>query len=79
MVVIDKGRAIDERCVILIEDDEFKGFGYVNLNHQINTIEILRSLIRPMKNNRDARHIIQQYLRKSKSLKIIKLNPQSKQ
>ena len=78
MVVIDKGRAVDERCVILIEDDEFKGFSYVNLNHQINTIEILRSLIRPMKNNRDARHIIQQYLRKSKSLKIIKLNPQSK-
>ena len=73
MVVIDKGRAVDEKSVILIEDDDFKGFGYISLNHQINNIEILRSLIRPMKNNRDARHIIQRYMRKSKSLKIIKL------
>ncbi|WP_459209422.1 exonuclease domain-containing protein [Aquimarina rhabdastrellae] len=73
MVILDKGREIDEQSAILIEDGKFKGFGFFNLNHQINNIEILRSLITPMSHNRDAQHIIQSYLRKNKRLKVIKL------
>lgn len=73
MVIIDKGRAVDERSAILIENGVFKGLGYFNLNYQINNIEILESIITPMNNNRDTQHIIQNYLRKNKRLKIIKL------
>lgn len=75
MVIIDKGRAIDERSAILIENGIFKGLGYFNLNYQINNIEILESIITPMQNNRHAQHIIQSYLRKNKKLKIVELNP----
>ncbi|MEP5341889.1 MAG: exonuclease domain-containing protein [Algibacter sp.] len=72
MVVIDKGRAIDERSAILIENGIFKGLGFFNLNYQINKIEVLQSIITPMENNRDAQHIIQNYIRKnSKRIKII--------
>jgi DNA polymerase-3 subunit epsilon len=71
MMIIDKGRTVDERSVILIEDGEYKGFGFYNLNHQINNIEIIRSVITPMKNTRDIQHIIQSYLKKRKVLKII--------
>lgn len=74
MVIIDKGRAIDERCAILIENGIFKGIGFFNLNYQINNIEVLESIITPMENNRDTQHIIQNYLRKNKRLKIITLN-----
>ncbi len=70
-VIIDKGRAIDERCAILIEDGIFKGFTFYNLNFQVNTIEVLRSLVTPMQNNRDVQHIIKNYIRKNKKLKII--------
>lgn len=74
MLIIDKGREIDERSVILIENGEYKGYGFFSLNHQINNLEILKSIISPMQNNRDAQHIIQTYLKKNKVLKTVKLS-----
>lgn len=73
MVIIDRGREIDEGSAILIENGIFKGFGFFNLNYQINNLEILESLITPMQHNRDAQHIIQNFIRKNKRLKIIHL------
>ncbi|UKM64466.1 GIY-YIG nuclease family protein [Flavobacteriaceae bacterium GSB9] len=74
MVVIDRGRSVDERSAILIKNGVFQGIGYFNLNYQINNIDILESIITPMQNNRDVQHIIQSYLRKNKRLKIITLD-----
>lgn len=73
MVIIDYGRELDERSAIFIENGIYKGFGFYNLNYQINTIEILKSIITPMQHNRDTQHIIQSYLRRNKRLKIVKL------
>jgi DNA polymerase-3 subunit epsilon len=73
MLIIDRGREVDERSVILIENGNYKGFGFYNLNYQISNPEVLKSIITPMQNNRDAQHIIQGYLRKNKVLKTVKL------
>ncbi len=73
MLIIDKGRDIDERSVILIENGQYKGYGFYNLNYQINNPDVLRTIITPMGNNRDAQHIIQSYLKKRRVLKIIPL------
>ena len=72
MAIIDKGRDVDEKSVILVENGVFQGLGFFNLNHQITNIHVLKSIITPMMNNRDTQHIIQNYLRKNKRLKIIK-------
>tara|TARA_R110002074_G_scaffold401786_2_gene601556 strand:+ start:546 stop:1940 length:1395 start_codon:yes stop_codon:yes gene_type:complete len=74
MLIIDRGRDIDEKSVYLIENGIFKGMGYFDLNHQINNKEVLMSLITPMNNNKDNQHIIQSYMRRNKRLKIIELN-----
>ena len=74
MVVIDRGRFIEERSVIYIENGIFKGLGFFDLNYQITNLEVLESLITPMESNRDTQHIIQSYLRRNKNLKIIPLN-----
>jgi DNA polymerase-3 subunit epsilon len=74
MVLIDRGRDIEEKSVILIEDGVFRGLGYFDLNHQINNRSILTSLITPMENNRDTQHIIQSYMRRNKRLKVIELS-----
>ncbi len=74
MLVIDKGRTHDERSVVLIQENEYKGFGYVNLNYQITNIDMISTLITPMKNSRAARHIIHQFIRKNKVKDIITLN-----
>jgi len=73
MIIIDRGRAVDERSAILIENGVYKGFGFYNLNYQINNLEILQSIITPMEHNRDTQHIIQTYLRRNKKLKIVQL------
>lgn len=77
ILVVDRGRDVDEKSALLVEEGEFKGIGYFNLNHQLNNIDIVRSVITPMKNDRDARHIIQNYLRKNRKLKIIQFSTQA--
>ncbi|MEZ4802862.1 MAG: exonuclease domain-containing protein [Gelidibacter sp.] len=74
IAIIDRGRDIDEHSVLLIENGVFKGLGFFNLNYQITNIEVLETLITPMENNRDTQHIIQNYLRRNKNLKIVQLN-----
>jgi len=74
MVIIDKGRDIDERSAIYVENGVFKGIGFFNLNYQINNMDVLESFITPMENNRDTQHIIQSYMRRNKRLKVIQLN-----
>ena len=73
MVIIDRGRDIDERSAILIENGIFRGLGFFSLNYQITNIEVLKSFITLMDNNRDTQHIIQNYIRRNKRLKILKL------
>ncbi len=72
MVVIDKGRTIEERSAVLIENGIYKGYAFYDLNYQINNIEILKNIIIPMANNRDTTNIIKNYIRKKKGLKIIR-------
>lgn len=74
MLVIDRGRDVDEKSALLVEEGEFKGVGYFNLNHQLNNLDIVRSIITPMKNDRDVRHIIESYLRRNKRLKIVEFS-----
>jgi len=74
MVILDRGREVDERSAILIENGMFKGYGFYNLNYQVTNLEVLQSIITPMQHNRDSQHIIQTYLRrKQHRLKIISL------
>lgn len=72
IVIIDRGRTVDERCAVLIENGIYKGYCFYDLNYQINNIEILKNIIIPMQNNRDTRTIIQGYLKRNKVIRIIK-------
>ena len=71
LAILDKGRTITERSVILVENGVYKGYAFYDLNYQINNIEILKSIIVPMQSNRDTRNNIQSYLRKAKGIKIV--------
>ena len=72
-IIVDKGREVGEYSAILIQNGEFKGMGFYDLNHQINNIHILESIITPMKSNANTIHIIESYLRKRRVRKIIEL------
>jgi DNA polymerase-3 subunit epsilon len=71
MVLIDRGRTINERSAILIENGIYKGYAFYDLNYQVTNIDILKNILIPMQHNRDAKTIIQSQIRKSKTLKVI--------
>jgi DNA polymerase-3 subunit epsilon len=72
MVLIDRGRTVNERSAVLIENGIYKGYCFYDLNYQVNNIEILKNIIIPMQNNRDTRTIILGYLRRNKVIRIVK-------
>lgn len=72
MVVVDKGRGIEERSAVLIENGVYKGYCFFDLNYQITNIEILKNIIIPMQNNRDTTSIIKNHIRKNRVMRILK-------
>ncbi|WP_376777087.1 exonuclease domain-containing protein [Flavobacterium covae] len=72
MVIVDKGRTLEERSAVVIENGIYKGYCFYDLNHQINTLQILKNILVPMQNTRDSRNIIQHYINKKKMLKLVK-------
>jgi DNA polymerase-3 subunit epsilon len=72
MVVIDRGRTVEERSAVLIENGVYKGYCFFDLNYQVSNVEILKNIIIPMQHNRDAKTIIQGYLRRHKVIRIVK-------
>jgi DNA polymerase-3 subunit epsilon len=71
MIIIERGRKIEEKSVVLIENGTYKGYAFYDLNYQITNIEVLKNIIIPMSNNRDAKNIILSYLRKNNRTKVI--------
>lgn len=71
MIIIDRGRNINERSAILVENGLFKGYVFYDLNYQITNPEVLKNILIPMESNRDIQRIIQAYIRKNKAIKII--------
>lgn len=72
MILIDKGRKVSEKSVILIENNEYKGYGYTELDFQVNNIEILRKLIAAPKRNDYQNNIINEYLQNNQIEKFIR-------
>jgi len=72
MILVDKGRNISEKSVVLIENNQYMGFGYTDLSYQIDNIEILRSLISATNNQLEQNSIVIKYLKNNRIEKIIR-------
>ena len=69
----EEERETGERSFLLIKNGQLQGFGFVELNHQINNIHILESIMTPMQGDENTKFIIESYLRKNNRLKSIPL------
>lgn len=72
LLIIDPGRSCDERSLILIWNDAYRGFGFVDKNEVVDRYNVF-DFIQPFEDNRDVRQIIKTYLKQEKPLKLIKL------
>ncbi len=70
----DKGREIGEQSIVFVKNGSYMGYGYCELNHQINNIHILETLITAAKGDENTHHIIVSHLRKNGTHKIMELN-----
>ncbi len=71
LIIVDRGRYVDEKSAVLIENNVYKGFCFFDLNFQISHLEILKSMITPMSHNKDTSRIIKGYLRQNPKTKVI--------
>jgi len=72
MILIDKGRVVSEKSVILIENNDYQGFGYADLKYQINDLDILKNIITNTNNHKDQNNTIISYLKHQTIEKIIR-------
>lgn len=72
MIVIDKGRTLEERSAVLIENGVYAGYAFYNLNYQVTKIDILKNILIPMQSSKDIKSIIRNYIRKNKAIKILR-------
>lgn len=70
LLLIDKGTSLDNKYVVYIENGKLVGMGTFNLNFQINNIDILKSMLTPLSDNRDSRQIVKNAMANNKLLKI---------
>jgi len=74
LILVSKGRDPNEKSFVYIKEGDVTGVGFFELNLQITNLEILNRLLFPINHQRDARHIVQSFLRhKPKAVKVIKL------
>lgn len=74
IALLDQGRETGERSFVLIKEGRLQGFGFVELNHQVNNIHILESIMTSIPGDENTTFIIESYLRKNNRLKVIPLN-----
>lgn len=70
-LIIDRGRAPEEKSVIRINCGKYMGFGYFDINEFNGDLEIVHDCIKPHVDNRDVHQLIRRYLKNNKVEKII--------
>lgn len=62
-MIIDKGRTFDEKSIILIKNNRYVGYGYIDESSQIMTIEDVSSYLVSKQSYPDADDIVKSWLR----------------
>ena len=66
-LIIDKGRKGIEKSFYLVENGEFKGYGYYEYHHQIKTLEKIRNILIPIKETEEIKNMLKYFLYKVSS------------
>lgn len=71
VLIIDKGRTINERSAVVIEGGKLLGYCFYDLNYQINDPARIAANLTPITFHRNNRNIILNYLNKKTGYKLI--------
>jgi DNA polymerase-3 subunit epsilon len=71
LIIVDKGRNMEEKSIIRILNGKYIGYGYIE-SSAISGIESLQDCIKPRKDNFEVQNIIKSQIKKSKVERIIR-------
>lgn len=75
MMIVTKGRNIHEKCLFLIENGHFYGYGYFDIDQPICNIDDALGIVQRLPFHPELDMLIHTYIKKnSKDISIIKLN-----
>jgi DNA polymerase III subunit epsilon len=74
LAIIDRGRNVDERSVVLIEKGNYLGFGYFGQDTSISDLESARTLIKPSKESRIVQNLVNSFLRNPRGGELVPLH-----
>lgn len=72
-IIIEQGRTKSEKAVILVQNETYRGFSFIPANYLEHPFEKWEDKIALEKEDRDAKQIIQSYLRHCKSPRILEI------
>ncbi|MDX1362595.1 exonuclease domain-containing protein [Arenibacter latericius] len=64
IIITEEGRQPNEKAFVLINDGQYKGFGFIEKSEQITSLEDLEIYLERKKENLDTKRIIAGYLKK---------------
>lgn len=72
--IVDQGRNEQEQVLVLIEDGEYKGYGYIDKNEFYGSAEEIRDAIKYYTGNPETSRIIRHWMSKNPRKTLIKMN-----
>lgn len=69
--LLDQGRNLEEKSVVLVEEGEYRGYGYVEAASLSGELDELRDAIKWKEHNPEVMRILQGFLAKPKGVKMI--------
>ena len=71
IIIVLKGRNLNEKSAVVIENGIFKGFCFFDLNYQILNTQVLSKILIPLIYTKDVLNTVKHYLYTKKDYKII--------
>ena len=70
--LIDKGREVGEKAIVLVEEGTFRGFGFIH-EEEVGTPDDLRNAIKSYPGNPETARIIQRFMSDNPKMRILPL------
>jgi DNA polymerase-3 subunit epsilon len=74
-VIVDRGREVSERSVVLIQNNQVQGYAYVDLQLQFTDPAILNNILTTVVHTEDVTHLVHNYMRTKRIQRVIEVAP----
>jgi DNA polymerase-3 subunit epsilon len=71
VAIIGQGRKVEEKSLVLIENGNYVGFGFVPKEESIGSLESARNFIKPSKENKVVQNLVNSYLLNPRGAEVV--------